>query len=714
MTDARPGETGALPEKLTAETARSLEKLTESLTLERPYTTNDITALRAYVQRIPPAVIARNYYNPDEDAHAATPGAMERHLTKMLDTLVALAIAHGPTALADHLRASIWQHGRPKLTAVTYRMMTDAAHLAALPPHPDHAVGAWVRPRIARRLKGEGIDTLGELVAFCNRRGASWWRSIPRIGPGRARAVVSGLRRQQAWLQRTVEADVNSMEQDGVPLVAAHLVEVTPAASVTESGPGSGPGGGPRRESRLKERLTLAPLERLAVPHALSGADGENRSTVFCYIQAKHDLDAVRAYLNRCRDQPATLRAYTRELERFLLWAVVLRGKALSDLRVDDCEAYKDFLKSSDPRFVGDRFPRHSPRWRPFAASTDGSASLSQRYTIRVLRTAFNWWVDVRYLAGNPWKAINDPAVIKRASPMRIERGLTAGLWRKLRDELDARSTEGSATQWRVVRAVILLMGDSGLRREEAAVAHRENLRPSFYGTFDRPVWELTLVGKGQRERTVPVSAATPEALRMHWADRRKAFDSGEAGAASKGPLVAPVIIPWTDASRRRHRAWTSNDAAEGYEIGYTADALNRLIGRMSAELVKTADALDLDDRIWLGKANAHAFRHTFGTRSVASDVPVDVVQKVLGHASLQITTIYVQAQESARPRRSCPLLCCAQRLAKKDLDSPNDATGSDHASTTKQRRAHHYTPRNLQRDRGSIDLKSCMPTDVP
>jgi hypothetical protein len=121
-------------------------------------------------------VIARTYYDPDEDEHAATPGAMERHLTTMLDTLVALALAHGSTVLADHLRAS------------------------------DHAIGAWLRPRVTRRLKGEGIGTLGELIAFCNRRVSSWWRSIPRIGPGRARAVVSWLRRQEKQLQLTVEA----------------------------------------------------------------------------------------------------------------------------------------------------------------------------------------------------------------------------------------------------------------------------------------------------------------------------------------------------------------------------------------------------------------------------------------------------------------------------------------------------------------------------
>jgi hypothetical protein len=113
------------------------------------------------VQRIPPAVIARTYYDTDEDAHAATPGTMERYLNTMLDALVALALAHGSTALADHLRASIRRHGRPLLTAVTFRMVPEAAQLAALSPHSDHAISAWLRPRVARRLKGEGIQDPG-------------------------------------------------------------------------------------------------------------------------------------------------------------------------------------------------------------------------------------------------------------------------------------------------------------------------------------------------------------------------------------------------------------------------------------------------------------------------------------------------------------------------------------------------------------------------
>nr|WP_244135150.1 phage integrase family protein [Burkholderia sp. BCC0322] len=53
---------------------------------------------------------------------------------------------------------------------------------------------------MARRLAGEGIATLGELIAFCNRRGRRWWRRVPRIGAGRARAgrVVSRARRTRS------------------------------------------------------------------------------------------------------------------------------------------------------------------------------------------------------------------------------------------------------------------------------------------------------------------------------------------------------------------------------------------------------------------------------------------------------------------------------------------------------------------------------------
>jgi hypothetical protein len=116
---------------------------------------------------------------------------MERYLRTMRDDLVTLALRHGSVALAEHLKASIKQHGSAKLTAVTLRMVEQASTLAAAVPSVAHPVHLWFRPLIARRLTGEGIVTLGALIEYCNARGGSWWRSVPRIGALRAKALVA-------------------------------------------------------------------------------------------------------------------------------------------------------------------------------------------------------------------------------------------------------------------------------------------------------------------------------------------------------------------------------------------------------------------------------------------------------------------------------------------------------------------------------------------
>jgi integrase/recombinase XerD len=152
---------------------------------------------------------------------------------------------------------------------------------------------------------------------------------------------------------------------------------------------------------------TLVPLERLALPSALFGAAGENRSPAFPYVRARHDLDAVFAYLHNYTDSPATLRAYSRELERLLLWCVLERCLALSSMAVEDCEAYKAFLAAPGEAFTGPAASRESGRWRPF--SPHGLSPASQKYAVRALRAAFDWLVDVRYLAGSPWRAVRDP-----------------------------------------------------------------------------------------------------------------------------------------------------------------------------------------------------------------------------------------------------------------------------------------------------------------
>jgi integrase len=96
-------------------------------------------------------------------------------------------------------------------------------------------------------------------------------------------------------------------------------------------------------------------------------------------------------------------------------------------------------------------------------------------------------------------------------------------------------------------------MGDSGLRREEAADARRGKLRVSIYGTLERPAWELTVIGKRNKGRTVPVSVATLEALKTHWADRGQDFTAPTNLLNPSAPLLSPVAIPRTPASQVKH-----------------------------------------------------------------------------------------------------------------------------------------------------------------
>ncbi|WP_434116268.1 phage integrase family protein [Paraburkholderia caffeinilytica] len=596
----------------------------------RTYTRADFTALRAFVQQIPPATIARLYYDPDIAPHAATPETMAHFLRTMRDELVQLALLHGSPVLADHLKTSIRKHGSAKLTAVSLRMVEDASRLAAAMPAPLHAVGFWFRPLIAQRLAGEGIMTLQALVDYCNTHGGSWWRSVPRIGPLRARILVAWLRRHEATLGMRIAADVDT--RSGWPIVSANETVVI--------------GGDPAAPR-------LAPFERMAVPTELSGGDGPggvsargtNRAGAFAFISAPHDLAALHAYLHRYRDRPATLRVYTRELERFVLWAVIVRGVAVSSATVEDCEAYKDFMAQPSPAFTGPKRPRTSGRWRPFTGTLSAD---SQAYAVRVLRAAFRWLVEVRYLAGNPWHAVHDPATVTQELRVQVDRALPATLWAQLRHALDDACADTSsvpaatpdARQWRAARAAILLMGDSGVRRSEAAQATRKNLQPadasagSAAGDSAR-IWTLTLVGKRRRQRTVPVSPDTVAALRAHWRDRGRDFDARDA----HGPLIAPLVVPATRDAQRRH--------TDINEMPYAVDALGRLvrtaIKRLAVQGTLPATC-STDDLAQLATTSAHAFRHTFGTQAI-KQMPPNVVQAILGHTSLQTTSIYTRAE---------------------------------------------------------------------
>jgi hypothetical protein len=121
----------------------------------------------------------------------------------------------------------------------------------------------------------------------------------------------------------------------------------------------------------------IRPLEKFVVPAKLDGSRGlyrrpqeqcllratNDHQAILAWLQSKHGLtpEQKKAMAGRRRQRGTgveagldwlpslsnTQRAYRKEAERFLLWAIVQRGKALSSMTNEDCAAYRNFI--ADP-----------------------------------------------------------------------------------------------------------------------------------------------------------------------------------------------------------------------------------------------------------------------------------------------------------------------------------------------------------------------------
>jgi site-specific recombinase XerD len=565
------------------------------------YTRSDYTALRAYCLRLPIDRIGDLYYS--EDSPQVERG-LERYLVEMRDALVERAIEGNP-AFAESLT-----HARKTghISAKMLDILVQAAEAKPAPPSPADRLAKWFRPRTVKALRAEGVATLADLVELINRRGAAWWRSVPRVGVQRGAVILR-------WL-RGHEEQLGEVRAPSHAAAAPSLQLLDPPAS-----------------------RGLVPLGRFYLPPRLDGHDGINRAPAFCFISARDDLAAVGCYLARFEGQHHTQRAYRRELERFVLWAAHVAGKPLSSLLVDDCEAYKLFLAAPSRAFSGPPAQRGSPLWRPFVDKP--MAAASQKYALTVLRAAFDYWVKVRYLAGNPWTAVKDPVVVREVDEIQVDRALSPEAWSAVVDTLTRRGQVEQNVQDRVALAAILLMGDSGLRREEAARAKRQALRPSQHA---RGVWMLTALGKRSKKRLVPVSPRAVAALQAHWRDLGLDFLHPDEDM----PLFSPVVVPSTPAAAARHGAGMGRP-------GYTSNAIYALVKSALARVRQELEAVDPDgeaarvtveDIEQLASTSPHAFRHTFGSIAVDKDMPLNIVQEILGHEDSATTALYVKARE--------------------------------------------------------------------
>ncbi len=169
------------------------------------------------------------------------------------------------------------------------------------------------------------------------------------------------------------------------------------------------------------------PWERLRVPDEVNGSRGAFRAPkATCTLDANNDYEAVQAWL-ALHESTATQRAYRKEAERLILWAVVERGRALSSLTTEDAVASRAFLRHPAPRgrWVGAARPRSSPEWRPF---TGGLSARSVAYALSVVGAMFRWLIQQRYLLANPFAGIKVRGA-PRSESLAVTRVFGEGEW---------------------------------------------------------------------------------------------------------------------------------------------------------------------------------------------------------------------------------------------------------------------------------------------
>ena len=145
-------------------------------------------------------------------------------------------------------------------------------------------------------------------------------------------------------------------------------------------------------------------------------------------------------------------------------------------------------------------------------------------------------------------------------------------------------------------RAIFTLMLHAGLRVGEVVELQVNQVHLTLGRTP-----HLRVMGKGRRERIVYLSATAAQYLREYLA-RRPAGAKEQVFLNQHGQPITITGIQWQLA-------------------GYCRQA-----------------------GIWL---TCHQLRHTFASRLIAADVPVTSVQKLLGHASLRTTQLYIQIADS-------------------------------------------------------------------
>jgi site-specific recombinase XerD len=503
--------------------------------------------------------------------------------------------------------------GAADLAKQRVRALNVLSNLLSVAPKADDKVDAWFARPVVLRLRNAGVVTLENLYQLVNVYGFRWDGRVQGFGARRAAQVL-------AWLKAQSET-VNLVIRDGLdePKSRRALRLGTSASQLVQA-----------------TRYGLVPLERLTLPSSLLGLDGVYRSRLPNSLEATDDMQAVHRWLSRYDERAATQRSYRKEVERFVLWMTNVQRKAVSSASALDCQAYRGFLQAVPATWVNSMpVERTDAMWRPFRGAPSPA---SQKQALVIIQTMFAGLVDAGYLVANPMRAVMKGFALP-SSRMNVTRSFTEAEWAHVQRCIADEPVGAARTR---LKCLLELLVTSGVRLEELAQARWGNLRLETLADLP-PTWVLSVTGKRNKTRDVPLADEVVELLRAH-ADCFR--ESNEGSADSDRPLIFALegsVAQWGLVDGNVRQVSVTEEGGGALSAAGIYALLKRFFGRAAAG--STAGGLE-EKRF--RAASTHWMRHTFARQSLVDGAPLEVVSELMGHASIDTTSIY-STQELAR-----------------------------------------------------------------
>lgn len=340
-----------------------------------------------------------------------------------------------------------------------------------------------------------------------------------------------------------------------------------------------------------------------------------------CHIHATNDLVAVNVWLDQHKSKIKTYTAYKRETERLLLWCIYVRGLTLAQLKVEDFTAYFAFLKQPPQDWCITRKElgegRESHKWRPFLGPLSPSGFT---LALRVLNSLMNFLVVANYLRFNPIKLTtkleNFTQTLAEQKYNVWSRMLEEDEWQAVQRALATMPEANDKQLGNKIRTQFLfaMLYFLGLRIHEL-VGHTWNAFRYLEGR-----WYFFVTGKGSKFAHIPVHEQLLSFVKIYRIH------------LGKNPL--PEV-----------------DDTEGLLVSKRSQkplSIRRLFGLVK-EIGKTA-AREFPDNLpkqqKLLRLSPHWLRHLLASHLDKAKVPAIMIQSIMRHSSLNITNIYMHAEE--------------------------------------------------------------------